>query len=237
MSLVRTLESEGIREDSYRVDEVDAVFGEVRFPPRLVPLEHVTGPYGISVGLVNAPIDAERRSPSSPRTTAAWLSTDTLGGTRPRAYGVLVARSTNGGPTWSFPYPVESGTPGGAAHTNMPWLASDGAGRWLLAMQGTSLQIKVSATYDDGRSWSSPSTVSSWSGWNPVVTDRAANDRAGTWLVTWNARFGDLDRPTRRRSRPDRVTAAARGCRLSRAASGREGVPGDKLTVAAGTSR
>jgi hypothetical protein len=55
MSLVRTLESEGIREDSYRVDEVDAVLGEVRFPLRLVPLEHVTGLYGISVGLVNAP--------------------------------------------------------------------------------------------------------------------------------------------------------------------------------------
>jgi len=71
MSLVRTLESEGIREDSYRVDEVDAVLGEVRFPLRLVPLEHVTGLYGISVGLVNAPIDAERRSEDVARLSAS----------------------------------------------------------------------------------------------------------------------------------------------------------------------
>jgi hypothetical protein len=66
---------------------------------------------------------------------AAWLSTDSLGGALPPALRVFVARSTNGGLTWSFPQPIGAGTPGGAGYQSEPKLASNGDGTWLIAMR------------------------------------------------------------------------------------------------------
>lgn len=113
---------------------------------------------------------------------ASWVSTESFGGPA-TGYRVFVARSTDRGLTWSFPQPIESRTVGGISHETEPKLACDGRGTCLIAMQGASLKVYTSASLDDGVTWSDPLLVSAWTGWNPS----AATDRAGTWIVTWNA--------------------------------------------------
>jgi len=108
-------------------------------------------------------------SPTNARVTVGVWQQDRWSGGGAR--GILVARSVDGGSTWSMPIPPAlsdcmGGAPGsvGYQRASDPWLAysSDGATLYQSALAlttGTSSAVLVSASSDDGQTWSVPTAV------------------------------------------------------------------------------
>jgi cysteine-rich repeat protein len=100
---------------------------------------------------------------------AAWSSTETLGGTLGIDEDVLLARSSDGGLTWSAPQPLNANAASDSGHDSLPALAADGAGGWLAVWQsgdslggtlGNDLDVLAARSSDAGQSWSAPAPVS-----------------------------------------------------------------------------
>jgi len=117
---------------------------------------------------------------------AVWMSTDPLGGPPSVDFDVLVARSTDGGSTWSMPVPI-AGAAAGAGFDGSPTIGVDAAGNWLVAWHSTQdsgTEVVVTRSSDDGATWTLPTAIS---GGGTHTRPMLATPRAGTWLAAWEA--------------------------------------------------
>jgi cysteine-rich repeat protein len=144
---------------------------------------------------------------------AAWVSDDDLGGTIGTDFDVLLARSSDGGVTWSAPTPLntnaaaDTGDDGGldAAFIGFlpesPHLATDGAGTWIAVWEsndslggtiGTDVNLLFARSTDGGLTWSAPAAVDLRAGMDLAVQWQAsvATDGAGNWIAAWAGNFG-----------------------------------------------
>jgi hypothetical protein len=117
---------------------------------------------------------------------AVWQSNDDLEGTIGGDEDILVARSTDGGATWTTTAALhDSGSP-----DLLPQLATDGQGSWVAVFEressGSDSDIRVARSTDAGATWSSTSRLHSsndeWD-WYPHVT----SDGMGNWVAVWSS--------------------------------------------------
>ena len=108
-----------------------------------------------------------------------------------------VARSTDGGVTWSLPAQLDDAAQGVSTFADIgPYVHADGAGTWLAAWGGTAtdpeLDIRVARSDDGGASWSAVELLNDtgrtdkWNDNDPAL----AVDGQGTWIAAWDTLDG-----------------------------------------------
>lgn len=109
----------------------------------------------------------------------------------PLPWHILVARSTDGGATWSDPQSIESPEPRG---NDMPFIAHDGAGTWMIAWSSFSgeyqeRRLRLARSTDAGSTWSlvPASDIDGSLGPTYGFRNRIAGEPAGNWVVTWES--------------------------------------------------
>ncbi len=126
---------------------------------------------------------------------AVWMSSDSLGGTIGTDLDILVARSSDGGATWSQPAALNSNAGVDAAADRSPAIATDGSGDWIVVWEspdsiggtGTDQDIFAARSTDNGQTWTpmvpvnTDATTDSDSDFDPDL----ATDGSGNWVVTW----------------------------------------------------
>ena len=129
---------------------------------------------------------------------AVWSSNDTRGGTKGSDFDILVARSGDGGATWTVPAPVNANAAADRGLDDRPQMATDGNGTWLVAWVsdanvdgslGSDLDILAARSTDGGATWSWPGPVNSDAA-GDTGEDGApalATDGAGTWVAVWES--------------------------------------------------
>jgi len=126
---------------------------------------------------------------------AVWNSTDSLGGTAGADNDIFFARSTDAGATWSAPALINTNGNGDAGSDEMPRIAADGAGNWVvtwlsntnLGVDGADYDVFVARSSDNGVTWSAPSVLNS-NGLIDGATETRVDvitDGAGTWIALW----------------------------------------------------
>jgi 6-phosphogluconolactonase (cycloisomerase 2 family) len=138
---------------------------------------------------------------------AVWFSLSTLDGTIGSDRDILVARSSNGGLTWSAPSALNSYAETDTGDDVNAWVTTDGHGTWLTMWNttetlgdtiGADRDILLSWSTDNGQTWTDaevlePDAVSdNGDDENPSAT----TDAQGNWVVAWPAWAGlgnDID--------------------------------------------
>jgi len=127
-----------------------------------------------------------------------WNSNENLGGITGGDYDVFVARSSNGGASWTAPALLNSnGTVDGEDDVRTE-LISDGLGNWVVAWSsgatlgaptGGDLDIFVSRSSDNGATWAAASRIDS----NDIDDSgddqrpALATDGLGNWVAAWHS--------------------------------------------------
>lgn len=128
-----------------------------------------------------------------------WHSTDTLGGTVDVDADIFVSRSSDNGASWSAVATLNNNATTDSGNDYNPNIATDRAGEWLVAWHsytdlkgaalGTDADILVSASVNNGQTWSTPvplntnAATDSGQDYFPVLT----SDGAGNWLAVWHS--------------------------------------------------
>ncbi len=155
----------------------------------------------------NAAVDTgdDRRARVATDDSGAWVvvweSNDSLGGTIGTDYDILMARSTDGGQSWSAPVALNSNAASPVLRDDRsPVILADGTGTWLTVWHsddpfggfGFDWDIRVSRSTDAGQTWSAAAAVNT-----DAATDSASDQRpqltadgAGSWFVAWTSAFG-----------------------------------------------
>lgn len=129
---------------------------------------------------------------------AVWSSDDSLGGTIGLDDDILVARSTDGGATWTAPVALNTNAATDSGDDNSPRVATDSDGNWVAVWQsfdtlggtiGIDSDILVSRSADNGASWSAPAALNSSAatGSGDDVTPHIATDSTGNWVTVWDS--------------------------------------------------
>lgn len=129
---------------------------------------------------------------------AVWSSNDTRGGTKGSDFDILVARSGDGGATWTVPAPVNANAAADRGLDDRPQVATDGAGTWIVVWAsdadlegrlGSDLDILAARSTDGGATWSWPVPVNSDAGGDDAEdgAPALATDGAGTWVAVWES--------------------------------------------------
>lgn len=129
---------------------------------------------------------------------AVWSSSDDLGGTIGIDSDILVARSADGGATWTVPAPLNSNAATDSGGDTNLQLTTDAAGRSLAVWNstddlggtiGTDVDILVSQSLDGGATWTAPGALNSNAATDTQrdVRPQLATDGAGTWLAVWDS--------------------------------------------------
>lgn len=121
-----------------------------------------------------------------------WQTREDIGGAG-TDMDLFVARSTDGGVSWSDPALLNLNAAVDGVGDYYPRVVSDGAGRWVGVWQSytTGSDGDVSFTYsdDNGLTWTPPRTLNDTAGtdtgddWYPQV----ATDGAGHWVAVWHS--------------------------------------------------
>ncbi len=137
-----------------------------------------------------------------PTWVAVWQSGDTLDGTIHENTDILVARSTNGGVTWSPPAPLNTSaaTDGAGDHDTAPQLTTDGAGTWVAVWQsqssfgdtiGSDTDILFARSTDGGVTWTDPAALNtnapSDTASDEDVLPQLTTDGQGNWIAVWQS--------------------------------------------------
>ncbi len=141
-----------------------------------------------------------------------WDSNGRYGGDR----DVLLARSLDGGITWSAPAPLAAGAATDRGADQRPQLATDGAGRWMVVWassdtlgntKGNDFDVLVVRSSDGAATWTAPAALAANAASDQALDDRPqiATDGLGTWVAAWASDSslggmlgGDLDLLTAR---------------------------------------
>ena len=129
---------------------------------------------------------------------AVWDSYDSLGGTIGSDADVLVARSTDGGVTWTAPAPLNTNAGLDSNADLTPSIATDTMGNWVVAWAsyedltgalGTDADIFVSRSDDGGLTWSDPAPGDTYAVYDleDDTNPQIQTDRTGTWLIVWSS--------------------------------------------------
>lgn len=129
---------------------------------------------------------------------AVWESSRNLGGQIGTDRDILVARSTNGGATWTNAAALNSNAAADSGEDTQPRVAADGLGNWIAAWSSTDdlgetidgdSDILFSRSTNGGQSWSAMQVLNT-----NAASDGGADeqpdirtDRAGTWLAAWQS--------------------------------------------------
>lgn len=125
---------------------------------------------------------------------AVWTSNDDLDGTIGTDEDVLVARSIDGGATFTDPVALNSDAATDDRRDGASFVATDGAGRWVAAWHDPTLDFVYVATSDDaGATWSDLRIVDpAWGDTDSAsfVAGGIATDRAGNWAIAYGGSLG-----------------------------------------------
>ncbi len=166
---------------------------------------------------LNSNAASDRNSDWSPRLAAdgrgqwvaVWTSADSLEDAIGVDRDVLVARSTDGGRTWSQAAPLNRSAPRDAREDSSPAIATDGRGTWVVTWHawgalgygdGSDADIVASYSTDNGKKWSRPVSINPDSR-SDLVDDllpAVTTDRAGHWVVVWQGFYPFADSTHRR---------------------------------------
>ena len=130
-----------------------------------------------------------------------WIVTWTSqGGDAQIDYDVFLARSVDGGRTWSSPVPAAPYTLTDDIDDLTPRVAADGRGTWIIAwssavLQGPDYDVAFIRSRDDGRTWSTPALINADAASDGPASPWSADDFApsiaadgqGTWVATWSS--------------------------------------------------
>jgi len=118
---------------------------------------------------------------------AVWWSEDSLGGTIGDDGDILVARSADGGATWTAPASLKTNAATDSCTDMNPRVATDGAGSWVVVWRCLH-DILVSRSTDAGVTWTAPAKLNT----DPRPTGQhdylpqIASDGAGIWIAVWS---------------------------------------------------
>jgi hypothetical protein len=135
---------------------------------------------------------------------AVWSSADSLGDQIDSDFDLLVARSEDGGATWSAPVPLNTDAAADELHDALPQIATDGAGRWVVAWTRLDTlgqdfccsvqadwdfqEVRVARSLDDGATWSDPTPLNNLAtGLEDEVPDALVTDFQGSWVAAWRS--------------------------------------------------
>ena len=138
-----------------------------------------------------------------PTWVATWQSGDPLGATIGTDGDILVARSTDGGVTWTDPAALNANAatdhPFNDRDTS-PQLATDGLGNWVAVWQsvnslgdtiGSDADILFARSMDGGVTWTDPAALNANAATDTVddgdVLPQLTTDGAGTWIAVWQS--------------------------------------------------
>jgi len=127
-----------------------------------------------------------------------WASNDTLGATKGNDFDVLVARSSDGGSSWTTAAPLNGNATSDRGLDDRPQIATDGHGTWVAAwisdenlggVLGTDLDVLTARSTDGGATWSAPAPLN-----GNATTDTGADgaptlatDGDGQWVALWES--------------------------------------------------
>jgi len=124
---------------------------------------------------------------------AVWRGDDYLRGPYGLDGDIYVARSSDGGVTWSDPTPLNTDAATDASDDAEPQVVADGSGNWVAIWNAFS-GIEVARSTDDGLTWTDPVNIDE--GKSDYFPD-LATDGAGTWLAVWHtdpsATYSDIE--------------------------------------------
>jgi len=134
---------------------------------------------------------------------AVWYSEDSLGDTIGTDGDILVARSTDGGVTWTPPAALNTNAASDGGEDDWPQLTADGQGIWIAVWQSDSLRgtlgadsdILMARSTDAGVSWTAPSrlNIDASSDENDDWIPQLTTDGLGTWVAVWVRAAKDAD--------------------------------------------
>ena len=126
-----------------------------------------------------------------------WRSWSDLGGTIGADDDILVARSIDGGVSWTASSALNSFAGSDSDRDWEPSLASDGSGNWVavwasehsLPTIGNDFDILVSRSSDDGATWTAAVALNDFASTDGASDDdrspRVASDGSGNWVCIW----------------------------------------------------
>jgi cysteine-rich repeat protein len=137
------------------------------------------------------------------RWVVVWVSDDTLGNTVGPDLDVLIARSVDGGITWSTPHALNGNAATDTGADGAPVVATDGQGTWVAVWEtndpmggalGGTYDVVMAHSLDGGANWSAPHQLDpeAPSDARRDVSPQIVTDAHGVWNAVWAGAGGML---------------------------------------------